>query len=87
MATERGLYYFTTPVQHYGDVRSYQIVVPGYNIVEDVTGTSQELPRELESSWSVIHAKVAAQHDNHKAQVINQLINEHFTRAYEKWGA
>lgn len=87
MATERGLYYFTTPVQHYGDVRSYQIVVPGYNIVEDVSGTSQELPRELESAWSAIHAKVAAQHDNHKAQVINQLINEHFTRAYEKWGA
>lgn len=87
MATERGLYYFfTTPVQHYGDVRSYQIVVPGYNIVEDVRGTSQELPRELESAWSAIHAKVAAQHDNHKAQVINQLINEHFTCAYEKSG-
>lgn len=87
MATERGLYYFTTPVKHYGDVRSYQIVVPGYNIVEDISGTSQELPRELESAWSAIHAKVASQHDNHKAQVINQLINEHFTRAYEKWGA
>lgn len=87
MATERGLYYFTTPVKHYGDVRSYQIIVPGYNIVEDVAGTSQELPHELGSAWSVIHAKVAAQHDNHKAQVINQLINDHFTRAYEKWGA
>ena len=79
-----GIYYFTTPIEQDNDTVSYKIVVPGFDIIQQVEGDKDSISSTLVDVWNDLKAQVDSAIDYEYKMSINKIYRDHIAHVIEQ---
>lgn len=79
-----GIYYFTTPIEQDNDTVSYKIVVPGFDIIQQVEGDKDSISSTLVDVWNDLKAQVDSAINYEYKMSINKIYRDHITHVIEQ---